>query len=206
MYKDHVGIPCVLRNYIAGHEPPTNLTIGEAMLATCATPPLFTSTSIEKEFATFEYTGGDLGLSNPTGQIIAEAHRTFSSDATVACLLSIGCGHSGIEPSPTGSDVATWIDFLNRVTMDSEKTAREMAARMTHLTLYHRLCVDYGLATDQPNSWMDPIVISSHTTAYLGDLEVVERVNFCADIINYGDGFTTLEQLSTCLINPLMTH
>jgi hypothetical protein len=88
------------------------------------------------------------------------------------------------------------MDFLNRVTMDSEKTAREMAMRMTHLTLYHRLCVEYGLAVDQLNAWGDPVVISSHTTAYLGDLEVVERVNSCVDTINHGDGFTTLEQLS----------
>jgi predicted acylesterase/phospholipase RssA len=201
MYKNHIGVPCVLRNYVAGHEPPTNLTIAEAMLATCATPPLFTSTSIEKDFATFEYTGGDLGLSNPTREIIAEAHHAFGDDTTVACLLSIGCGHSGVKPSPFDSGVATWIDFLNRVTMDSEKTAREMASRMKHLTLYHRLSVDYGLAADRLNEWKDPIVIATHTTTYLGDLEVVERVHQCVDTISHGDGFTTLEQLSRRLIN-----
>jgi hypothetical protein len=137
MYKNHVGVPCVLRNYVAGHEPPTNLTIAEAMLATCATPSFFTSTSIEKDFATFEYIGGDFGLSNPTREIIGEAHRAFGDDATVACLLSIGCGHSGINPTPSDSGMATWIDFLKNVTMDSEKTAREMAIKMKHLTLYH---------------------------------------------------------------------
>ena len=201
MYKNHVGVPCVLRNYIARHEPPTNLTIAEAMLATCATPPLFTSTSIEKDFTTFEYTSGDLGLSNPTGEIIAEAHRAFNDDATVACLLSIGCGHSGVKPSPSDSGVATWIDFLNHVTMDSEKTAREMAAKMKHLTLYHRLSVDYGLSADPLNAWRDPVIIATHTTAYLGDMEVFERMNRCADTINHGDGFTTLEQLSKYLTN-----
>jgi hypothetical protein len=198
MYKNHVGVPCVLRNYVAGHEPPTNLTIAEAMLATCATPPLFTSTSMEKDFATFEYVGGDLGLSNPTREIIGEAHRAFGDDATVACLLSIGCGHNGVKSSPSDSGVATWIDFLSGVTMDSEKTAREMAINMKYLTLYHRLSVDYGLSVDQ-NAWGDPAVIATHTTTYLGDLEVVERVNRCADTINHGDGFTTLEQLSMVL-------
>jgi hypothetical protein len=196
IYKNHVGVPCVLRNYVADHEPPTNLTIAEAMLATCATPPLFTSTSIEKDFATFEYVGGDLGLSNPTREIIGEAHRAFGDDATVACLLSIGCGHGGVRYSPSDSGVANWMDFLNSVTMDSEKTAREMAIKMKNLTLYHRLCVDYGLGADQSNTWGDPVVISTHTTTYLGDLEVIERVNSCADTITHGDGFTTLEQLS----------
>jgi predicted acylesterase/phospholipase RssA len=196
MYKNHVGIPCVLRNYIASHEPPTNLTISEAMLATCATPPLFTSTSIEKDFATFEYTGGDLGLSNPTGEIITEAHRAFGSDVTVACLLSIACGHSGVNPSPSESGVTAWTEFLNHVTMDSEKTAHEMAARMENLTLYHRLSVEHGLTVDRLNAWGDLVVIATHTTTYLGDLEVIERVNSCADTINHADGFTTLEQLS----------
>jgi hypothetical protein len=198
MYKNHVGVPCVLRNYVASHEPPTNLTIAEAMLATCATPPFFTSTSIEKDFATFEYIGGDFGLSNPTREIIGEAHRTFGDNATIACLLSIGCGHGGIRSSPSDSGVATWIDFLNGVTMDSEKTAREMAIKMKYLTLYHRLSVDYGLAVDQPNVWGDPVVIATHTTTYLSDLEVAERVKSCVDTINHGDGFTTLEQLSRC--------
>jgi hypothetical protein len=201
MYKNNVGIPYVLRNYVAGHEPPTDITIAEAMLATCATPPMFTPTSVYKDFSDFEYIGGDLGLSNPTGEIIAEAHRAFGDDATVACLLGIGCCHSGVKISPAGSGVATWIDFLSRVTMDSERIAREMAARMKHLTLYHRLCVDYGLGADQLDAWKDPVVISTHTTTYLGDLEVVERVNRCADTINHGNGFTTLEQLSRYLSN-----
>ena len=201
MYKNNVGAPYVLRNYVAGHEPPADITIAKAMLATCATPPMFTPTSVYKDFSDFEYIGGDVGLSNPTAEVIAEAHRAFSDDTTVACLLSVGCGHSGVKKSPLGSGVPTWIDFLNHVTMDSEKTAHEMATRMKHLTLYHRLCVDHGLTADQSSVWMDPVVIVTHTAAYLGDLEVIERVNHCADTINHGDGFTTLEQLSACLIN-----
>jgi hypothetical protein len=201
MYKNNVGVPYVLRNYVAGHEPPADITIAEAMLATCATPPMFTPTSVYKDFSNFEYIGGDLGLSNPTGEIIAEAHRAFGDEATVACLLSVGCGHSGIKSSPSDSGAATWIDFLNRVSIDSEKTAREMARRMKYLTLYHRLSVDYGLATDQLNAWRDPVVIAAHTATYLGNLEVAERVNCCVGSVIHGDGFSTLEQLSELVIN-----
>jgi hypothetical protein len=196
MYKTNVGVPCVLRNYIAGHEPPTNLTIAEAMLSTCATPPMFTPASVYKDFDDFKYIGGDVGLSNPTREIIAEAHRAFGDDATVTCLLSIGCGHSGIKNSPSDQGVATWIDFLNRVTTDSEKTAREMATRMKNLTLYHRLSVDYGSDSQQSKVWEEPEGIVTHATIYLGDLEAVERVNRCAETIIHGDGFTTLGQLS----------
>jgi hypothetical protein len=196
MYKNNVGVPYVLRNYVVGHDPPADITIAEAMLATCATPPMFTPTSVYKDFSDFEYIGGDLGLSNPTGEIIVEAHRAFGDDATVACLLSIGCGHTGIKPSPSDLGAATWIDFLNRVGMDSEKTAHEMARRMKNITLYHRLSVDYGLSADRLNAGRDPVVIATHTTTYLGNLEVVEQLNRCVDTITHGDGFTTLEQLS----------
>jgi hypothetical protein len=161
---------------------------------------MFTPMSVYKDFSDFEYIGGELGLSNPTGEIIAEAHRAFGDDATVACLLSIGCGHTGIKSSPYDSGAATWIDFLNRVSMDSEKTAPEMAHRMKHLTLYHRLSVDNGLPTDRLDVWRDPVVIAAHTTTYLGNLEVVERLNRCVDTIIHGDGFTTLEQLSESIL------
>jgi hypothetical protein len=200
-YKNNVGVPYVLRNYVARHEPSPGLTIAEAMLATCSTPPLFTSTRVKKDLVTFEYIGGDLGLSNPTSEIIAEAHSAFGDDATVSCLLSIGCGHGGVRSIPSDPGVAAWVNFLNGMMMDSEKTAREMASRMKHLTLYHRLCVAHGFAADQLNMWRDPAAISTHTTTYLSDLEVVERLNRCAETINCGDGFTTLEQLSRYLIN-----
>ena len=82
--------------------------VAEGMLATCATPPMFTSTSISKDFATFEYVGGGLGLSNPTREIIAEGHHAFDDEAAVACLLSIGCGHAGLN-SLAGSGF--WSDW-----------------------------------------------------------------------------------------------
>jgi len=174
------------------------ITIAKAMLSTCSTPPIFTTTHIAEDFANFD---GDLSRSNPTREIIAEAHRVFGDDRAVACLLSIGCGHSGVKPSLSASGIATWIDFLNRVSMDSEKTAREMATWMQHLTLYHRLSVDYGLLVDQLSAWKDPVVIATHTAKCLDDLEAIERLNRCVDTISNGDGLTTLEQLSKCVIN-----
>jgi predicted acylesterase/phospholipase RssA len=201
MYKNHVGSPCILRNYSTNHGPPVDLTIAEAMLATCSTPPIFTPTMISKDFATFEYVSADLGLSNPTREIIAEAHRAFGNEKTICCLLSIGCGHSGVNTVPSDSGGTTWTDFVERVVMDSDKTAQEIAAQMSEVALYHRLSVVYGLERDQVREWKDPDIITTHTINYLNDLGVVELLDRCVNMIKHGDGFATLEQLSECMVS-----
>ena len=178
------------------------------MLATCATPPTFNPVVVSKDFATFEYVSGDVGLSNPIREVIAEAQRAYGDEATVACLLSIGCGHPGVIKVPKDSGSALRLEFLERLAMDSETTAREMEAQMNHLSLYHRFSVIYGMELSQDLRWKEPEVISVHTAAYLADVEVGEAVERCVDIINDGDGFTTLEQLSKhfliVLHSPLM--
>jgi predicted acylesterase/phospholipase RssA len=196
MYRNNVGVPCILRNYVVGHEPPVDISIAEAMLATCATPPIFSPTSIEKDFATFEYVSGDVALSNPTREIIAEAHRAFGGDSTVTCLLSIGSGHGDVKAVPSGSNAAAWVEFLDRVTKDSEKTAQEMAAQMKDHTLYHRMSVDNGMDALKSDLSKDLTAITTATVVYLNDIEVSERAERCVEAINYGNGFATLEQLS----------
>jgi hypothetical protein len=199
MYKNNVGATCILRNHIIRQEPPTNLTIAEAMLATSATTPLFTPISIGKDFSTFEYISGDLGLSNPIREIIAGAHHTFGDEATVACLLSIGSGHSGVKSVPPTSDATARIDFLERVAMDSEKAAQEMAMQLSKLAIYHRFSVNYGLETLQSRAWWEPEAIAAHTAVYLNDLEVEKVIDCCVNAIKTGHGSATLEQLRECM-------
>jgi hypothetical protein len=199
MYKNNVGATCVLRNHVIRQEPPTNLTIAEAMLATSAIAPMFTPISIGKDFSTFEYISGDLGLSNPIREIIAEALHIFGDEATVACLLSVGCGHSGVKSLPTASNLTARVEFLERLAMDSEKVAQDLGAQMSKLTLYYRISVNFGLETLQPRAWRDPKTSITRTSVYLQDLEVTELVDRCADAINTGHGSATLEQLSESL-------
>jgi hypothetical protein len=199
MYKNNVGVTCVLKNQVTRQDPPTNLTIAEAMFATSAITPMFTPISIGKDPSAFEYISGDLGLSNPIREIIAGAHQTLGDEATVACLLSIGSGHSGIKSVPSTSDFTARIDFLERVAMDSEKAAQEIAAQMSQLTIYHRLSVNYGLETLKSRAWREPEVTAAHTTVYLNDLEVVKVVDRCVDAVKTGHGSATLEQLRECM-------
>jgi predicted acylesterase/phospholipase RssA len=201
MYKNHVGMPCVLRNYSSSHEPLVDLTIAEAMLATCSISPIFTPTTISKNFVTFEYISGDIGLSNPIREVIAEAHRTFGDERTVACVLSIGCGHPGVNAVPTDSSGTSWTEFLDGVARDSEKTAQDIATQMSQLTLYHRLSVNRGLEKNQAREWTDPNFTTAHTMTYLNDLDILDLVNRCANTIKDRDGFTTLEQLSEFVVD-----
>jgi hypothetical protein len=196
MYKNNVGAACVLRNHVIRQDPATNLTLAEAMFATSAIAPMFTPISIGKDFSTFEYVSGDLGLSNPIREIIAGAHHTFGDEATVACLLSLGCGHSGIKSLPGTSDATARIDFLERVAMDSEKVAQEISSQMIQLPIYYRLSVDYGLETLQPRAWIDPKTSTIRTAVYFARLEVTEIMDRCVDAIKTGHGTATLERLS----------
>jgi hypothetical protein len=196
MYKNNVGIICVLRNHVIRQETPTKLTVAEAMLATSTTSPMFNPVSIGKDYSAFEYISGDLGLSNPIREVLAGAHHTFGDETTVACLLSIGCGRSGVNFDPGTSTGTARINFLERVAMDSEKAAQEMATQTRHLTLYHRFSVSYGLEAVHPRAWSEPETIAAHTTVYLNDLEVAKLVDNCVDAIKTGYGSSTLEQLS----------
>jgi hypothetical protein len=203
MYRNNVGVTCVLRNHVVRQEPSPNLTVAEAMFATSAISPMFTPISIGKDFSTFEYISSDLGLSNPIREIIAGAHHAFGEEATVACLLSIGCGHPGVKILPSTSNSTARIEFLERVAMDSEKVAQDLGAQMSKLTLYHRFSVKFGLETIQPRVWRDPKTSITRTSVYLQDSEVTELVDRCADAINTGHGSATLEQLSEFMNHPL---
>jgi hypothetical protein len=196
MYKNNIGVTCVLRNHVIRQEPATNLTLAEAMFATSAIAPMFTPISIGKDFSTFEYVSGDLGLSNPIREVIAGAHHAFGDEASVACLLSVGCGHSGVKSLPGTSGSAARIDFLERLAMDSEKVAQDISSQMSQLPIYHRLSVNYGLEALQSRAWTDPRISTAQTAVYLKDLEVVELVDRCVDSIKTGHGSATLEQLS----------
>ncbi|KIM25294.1 hypothetical protein M408DRAFT_212102 [Serendipita vermifera MAFF 305830] len=122
-YKHHTGSICVLRNYSVRKEKTLNLTIAEAMMATLATPPMFTSAQIRKDTATFEYTSADWTPSNPMEELIAEAHEALGAEQKVACILSLGCGHPGVFAAPKDSSTAAWNEFLEYLVADSERKA-----------------------------------------------------------------------------------
>ena len=203
-YKHHIGPTCTLRNFNVRQEEAPNLTISEAIMATLSTPPLFTSALIFKDAAKFEYIGADLILSNPTRQVITEAHNTFGSEEHVACIISLGCGHLGVESTPDDSSLDKWYHFLEKLAIDGEQNAQSIDAQMGHLGLYHRLCVSYGLERTEPaTTVVDSGHVIAHTSAYLADVSVSRKVDLCVESLKIRDGVATLNQLSEWSVSHL---
>ncbi|KIM27338.1 hypothetical protein M408DRAFT_24562, partial [Serendipita vermifera MAFF 305830] len=195
-YKSNAGSIFMLRNYSCRRKRSSNLTISEAILATLATPPLFTSTQVLRNAATFDYIGADWTLSNPTQEIITEAHEAFSADEKVACLLSLGCGHAGIFATPEGSSMAEWNRLLERLVIDGERKAESLGSQMGQLGLHHRFSVSHGLDWDRiKTNTTAPGVITQHTQAYLGKLQVSHQVEACANALRLRIRIASLDQL-----------
>ncbi|KIM21662.1 hypothetical protein M408DRAFT_29367 [Serendipita vermifera MAFF 305830] len=133
--RKNAGSPIILINYVDRRGPPVNLTIAEAMLATCASPPLFLPAKVIKDYSTFEYISADLGLSNPVREIIEGAHGAFGDETTVICILSLGSGHPGVNVAPDSSGAADLVEFFRRIALDGERKAQDMAIQMKKLTV-----------------------------------------------------------------------
>jgi hypothetical protein len=119
----------MLRNFDVAQGEALNFPVVDAMLATLASPPLFSPTSIFKDVSTFEYISASFALGNPTRQIISEAYGTFGEERRVACLLSIGCGHPGVIAAPKNLELANWDRFMEQIAKDSERTPKRLTLR-----------------------------------------------------------------------------
>ena len=185
------------------HEQTVNLTIAEALLVTLSTPPLFTSTSVLKDAATFKFIGADWSLSNPTQEIIAEAHVTFGGDERVACLLNPGPGHPGTFSSPEGTGLLEWNGFLEGLATDGQRMAGSLESQMGNLGLYYRFSTMNGL---ERSSVLEPGDILTHTSAYLAEISVSRKMDICVDSLKVRDGVVSLEQLSMPFMHSCDEH
>ncbi|KIM19923.1 hypothetical protein M408DRAFT_30808 [Serendipita vermifera MAFF 305830] len=194
-YKHDAGSMCTLRNFHVHQEQTLNLTIKEALMITLATPPLFTPAGVSKDSAKFEYIGGELTLSNPVQEIISEACGAFDLERRVACLVSLGCGHPGVISAPDDANLANWNRFLEHLATGNERTAQVIDRQMGHLGIYFRFCVPTGLekAPQRPQPTEEEII--AHTSTYLEDRSVLQKVDTCVDFLIVRDGVSSLEQL-----------
>jgi hypothetical protein len=192
LHNRHIGHARILRSFDAGQEDELNFTIAEAILATLASPPLFTPVSISK----FEYISGDLKFSNPTLTIVSEAYEAFGEEARVSCLMNIGTGHPGFISPPTTSDPDNWNQFLDKVVKDSEQKAEEIESQMGNLGLYHRFTVTRGLEGERRTTMTTIGDAMECTTVYLGGVAVSRKLETCVDSLRLRDGIASLGQLS----------
>jgi hypothetical protein len=189
-----------IRNFSTRTELAMNITISDALLVTLATPPLFSSTSISKDAAKFEFLSGDLTIGNPAQEVLAEAHEAFGSERYAASLLSIGCGHPGVIAAPTDASLTNWNAFLDKIITDNEQKAQSMERQMGHLGLYYRLSVTRGLERTESTIRPNPGAIIAHTSVYLADAFITHIMDRCIETLKTRDGVASLGQLSKCWI------
>ena len=150
-----------------------------------------------------EYIGANLTLSNPTQEIITEAHAAFGPDERVACLLSLGCGHHGALSAPKTPELDEWNRFLEMLAADGERKAQGLESQMGPLGLYYRFNVSSGL---ESSAALEPGDIVTHTAVYLADIVVSRRVDICVDSLKAREGISSLGQLSRSSIRSCGPH
>jgi hypothetical protein len=184
-----------LRTYPVPTQLPSNITVIEAVLATCATHPIFSLVSSGSGYRKKEYIGAGLGANNPIRELITEAHSLFGGESSVACLLSLGNGHPGIiSIAPDERDIS--LHRLRDLMNDCEQRAQEMEQQLGRAGIYFRFSVEQGLQTEYPGQAADPSWILAQTESYLADHETGEKIGAFVHNIDSSGTLATLDQLS----------
>lgn len=137
-----------------------------------------------------------MGAGNPCRDLISEAYDVFGGDAYVSTILSLGTGHLGSISVPENNSEDEWIEVLQDMVKNNEKTAQEMESQLGHLGLYYRFAVDQGLQKVYGMSANDATRVHSQSQAYLQQVEISRRIDHCVEDLRLRQGHATLEQLS----------
>ncbi|KIM29254.1 hypothetical protein M408DRAFT_328927, partial [Serendipita vermifera MAFF 305830] len=165
--RSNVETNVCLRTYPIRSQPSSNITVIEAVLASCATQPTFTPVSIGERFRKREYVGAGFGANNPVREVIREAHSLFGGSSTVTSLLSLGTGHPGIISWPSdGNDIDVY-KVMRDMMGDCEQRAQEMEERIGQVGIYSRFSVEQGMQSGHPGQAADPGWITTQTESYL---------------------------------------
>jgi len=156
----------MLRSFNSRHAP-YNPTVVEGIRAAWATPGLFSPATFGPYLMQEAFVSGVNGFNNPALEAIREAHDVYGGSlSTVALLLSIGAGRQPVL-SIDSSDVT------QRISQDTENTARELQRRLSKVNMYFRFS---AMMENQMRSLGD---ITSHTAAYLEEYPVTTLMERC---------------------------
>jgi hypothetical protein len=170
-----------LRTYPVPTNLPSDITVIDAAIATCASQPGFLPLSYGAWYESQEYIGAGLGANNPVHQVIEEATSYFSHQPT-AVLLSLGSGHPGILSLGSNNQTGLY-RLMQEMMADSEQEAQNIQRQMT-LTRYFRFSVEQGMQTiDNRAKGLEWIL--AQTSGYLSHHDVMNRIDACvAELIH----------------------
>jgi hypothetical protein len=153
-----------------------DITIWQAARATLAHPDLVPPTRIGAPGFEQVYITGEMGWKNPSNEIIREFEVLWPSQ-NIACLASVGSGHEGviqIEGSSVSESVA---NAMERIAIDCEKIAEDVAYRFQGRNTYFRLSVEQGLQQRLARQPLTFAEIEAHTRSYLESPDINNTLN-----------------------------
>lgn len=172
-----------LRSYISRSGSSNDVTVVDAILATCAAQPLFLPIVIGSGIRQQGLVGGIMGVANPCRELIAEAAAKFEGSSKISTIVSIGSGHLGTLSAPISEGSEDWATVLRSMIANSEKVAQDMEERMGRKHFYFRLSVEHGLQRYHNITGDDPLWINAQTEAYLDEEIIAERLDMCVEAI-----------------------
>jgi hypothetical protein len=186
-----------LRSYATRAGPPLDVTVVDAILATCATKGKFLPVTIGSGPTQQELMGGAMGAANPCHEVVQEAVGRFKADRRVSVILSLGSGHSGLISASSSAKYKEWFKVMNDMAADCEKGAQEMRERMGEDGVYFRFSVEQGLQTHH-GAQVDRVTwLNAQTFAYLDDPETSRILDQCVSGICKRQGLLALEEVDT---------
>src|ERR1700761_1163867 len=131
--KANMNTKVKLRTYRSRVEQSLDITLVDAILATCATQPTFLPISIGPELNRQELVGGAMGTANPCRELILEAQNKFTRAAQLSTIISVGSGQLGAISGVTKD--SEWMDVLRSMVERCERTAQEIEAQIGHFDI-----------------------------------------------------------------------
>lgn len=190
----NTGSKVCLRTYSVRSQTSSEITVVDALLATCAMQPIFGPVTSGTRYKKQEYVGV---IASPLRDVISEAHSVFGGDSNVASLLSLGSGNPGGVLAGEGQTEANKV--LQDIINDCERSAQEIQQQTSRLGVCFRFSVEQGMQTDRPISDISWIV--AQTGVYLGDAATCDKLRVCANKLDARIGVISLDQLSEPLLS-----
>lgn len=196
-FKLNVLDKVCFRTYFVPTDPPSGVTVVEAILATCASPTEFLPVEIGIEPEKKEYVGATIGTNNPIRHLITEAHTHFEQESKVGLILSTGSGHPSIFASDHNKKKNSLRTLLFEMMHDAALEASKIRT-MTYSRVYFRFSVSQGLRNAQAHAerfkW-----ISTQTNAYIRFGGAAKRLKKCVKQAQNGSIKISLKRLSSSL-------
>jgi hypothetical protein len=160
-----------LRFYATCAGPLSDVTVVDAILATCTTQGKFLPVNISLPPTHQGLMGGAMGATNPCHEVVQEALDKFKADTRISVILSIGAGHPGLVSASSLARHEERLRVMKDMAANCEKAAQEMQVRMGEDGVYFRFSIEQGLQ-EYHGAHVDQVTwVFVQTLAYIEDRE-----------------------------------